>query len=499
MDDRDVPQEKTREQERTIRLAPVDAELKSRIAWLIQLRWMAVVGTLIATTIADILLPDVLPVVQLVGIAAFIGFYNVFFYIYAHYLRSQADTAVQLARAVRFVHVQIVLDYVCLTLLLHFAGGVETPFWSFYVLYIIIAGILQTRTATYLYAGFATLLYCGMALLEYVGVIPHVHLTGFMGAGQFRQPSFLLATLTTFVTTMFIATLMSTTIMARLRERSSDLVQAHQQARSRAQELTQLNQRLEELDRDRKHFVQLVTHELRAPVAAIESYIKLILDGYVPPERYPEILGRVQVRAAEQLEQINDLLVLAQSQRPPIDTRLTSLSESLEEVLDLLRGSMTQKNLSLAIHIDPETPSVVADPDQIKHLWTNLVSNAIKYTPANGSIEVTLTQRPASVVGSVRDTGIGIAPEDQKRIFDEFYRTSQAKQIEQHGTGLGLAIVKQIIDSYGGRVWVSSAPGKGSKFSFSLPKETGLADAGAAPKESVHDATLEPGDRPAMD
>jgi signal transduction histidine kinase len=482
-----------------MRLAPVDAELRSRIAWLIQLRWVAVVGALIAITVADILLPEVLPVVELVGVTAFIGLYNVFFYIYAHYLRTQADTPAQLTRTVRFVHVQLVLDYVCLTLLLHFSGGVETPFWSFYILYIIVAGILQKRSATYLYAGFATLLYCGMVLLEYAGIIPHVHLTGFTAAGLFRQGSFVLATLMTFVTTLFTATLMATTIMARLRERSRDLIQAHQQARSRAQELTQLNQRLRELDRDRKHFVQLVTHELRAPVAAIESYANLILDGYVPPERHMEILGRVRLRAAEQLEQINDLLVLAQSQRPPMDTQAISLSESLNEVLDLLRGPMTQKNISLAVQVDPDTPHVMANPDQIKHLWMNLVSNAVKYTPANGNIEISLTHRPASVVGSVRDTGIGISPEEQKRIFDEFYRTNQAKQIEQHGTGLGLAIVKQIVETSGGRVWVNSAPGKGAKFSFSLPRETGQVNTGPSPEEPEDEEPPPSPDQPLPD
>ena len=460
-----------KESNRSRHLAPVAAEIRARIAWLIQLRWMAVVGTLVAITVANMLLPDVLPMPELVGVTAFIGLYNVLFHVYARHLRSLTDDAKQFAQSVRFVHVQLILDYASLTLLLHFAGGIENPFWAFYVLYIIVAGVLLTRTATLVYAGLATIVYGGMVLLEYLGIIPHVHLFGVVGPDRYQRESFLLATMVAFVTTLFFAALMATSLSARLRERGRELAQANMQLETRARELATLNRRLKELDKDRKQFVQLVTHELRAPVAAIQSYVRLILGGYVPAERQPEILDRVQQRAVEQLDQINDLLVLAQSQREPITTENVSLTDVLNEVLNLLRGPAEEKGLTISLDVDPQIPNVRADPDQIEHLWMNLISNAVKYTPVNGSVEITLTQRPTSIVGAVKDSGIGIDPKDQERIFDEFYRTDEAKQIEQHGTGLGLAIVKQIVESYGGRVWVSSAPGTGSKFSFALPKQ----------------------------
>ena len=455
----------------------MDAELRSRIAWLIQLRWLAIVGTLAAITAVDALFPGTLPIVELVGTATFIGLYNVFFYVYATYLRSQDDASRQIARSVGFVHIQLVLDYVCLTLLLHFSGGAENPLWAFYVLYIIVASLLQTRMATYMYAGLATFLYGGMVLLEYAEIIPHVRVTGLFGPSRYQQETYLLTILVTFAMTLFFATLMGTTIMTRLRDRGRDLVQANSQLETRARELTELNRLLEELDKDRKHFVQLVTHELRAPVAAIESYMKLLLDGYVSPEKYPDVFSRARQRAAEQLEQISDLLVLGQSQRKPTPAGEVCLATILQGVLEIMRGPIAEKNLALRVEVDPDTPNILADPDQMNHLWMNLISNAVKYTPAGGRIDIALTHRPASIVGSVRDTGIGISEEDQKRIFDEFYRTTEAKQIEQHGTGLGLSIVQQIVESYGGRVWVNSAPDKGSKFSFSLPKSTPMGDA----------------------
>ncbi|HNR96469.1 MAG TPA: ATP-binding protein, partial [Anaerolineae bacterium] len=109
-------------------------------------------------------------------------------------------------------------------------------------------------------------------------------------------------------------------------------------------------------------------------------------------------------------------------------------------------------------------------PEHIKRLWTNLISNAIKYTEPGGIVVVTLAQNPNYIVGTVRDTGIGMTPEQMTHLYEEFYRTEEAKTMERQGTGLGLSIAKRIVDSYGGRLWVESELGKGSRFSFALPK-----------------------------
>jgi signal transduction histidine kinase len=128
------------------------------------------------------------------------------------------------------------------------------------------------------------------------------------------------------------------------------------------------------------------------------------------------------------------------------------------------------KDLLFSVEVEPNLPSVKAAPDHIKQLWTNLISNAIKYTEPGGIVVVTLDQNPNYVVGTVRDTGIGMSREQIAHLFEEFYRTEEAKAMERQGTGLGLSIVKRIVESYGGRIWVESEKGKGSKFSFALPK-----------------------------
>jgi signal transduction histidine kinase len=125
------------------------------------------------------------------------------------------------------------------------------------------------------------------------------------------------------------------------------------------------------------------------------------------------------------------------------------------------------------VEMAPDLPKVSLPAEQAKQVWTNLISNAIKYTPPGGSVVVALTQDQNSVLGTVRDTGIGIAPKDREHLFEEFFRTQEAKAMEAHGTGLGLSLVKRILESHGGRIWVESELGKGSKFTFALPKVGG--------------------------
>lgn len=215
----------------------------------------------------------------------------------------------------------------------------------------------------------------------------------------------------------------------------------------RAQELAELNARLKELEKARALFIWLVTHELRAPVAGIQSYLKLILEGYVPPEREREIIQKAERQALEQLALIGDLLHLARLQEAKVKEKVEpmDMAEVLEGVSDLMRARAEEKDLFFSVQIEPDLPPVKANAEHVKQLWTNFISNAIKYTEPGGIVVVSLAQNPNYVMGTVRDTGIGIAPEDIPRIFDEFYRAENAKAVERQGTGLGLSIVKRIL------------------------------------------------------
>ncbi len=238
-----------------------------------------------------------------------------------------------------------------------------------------------------------------------------------------------------------------------------------------ARRLTEEKARLEELDKAKRQFIRLVTHEMQAPVAAIQNYLQLILDGYVPPENQPEIIGKCMARAQEEMDLIADLLELGQLQvlAKPLKTTPVHLEGLLVAVMDNLRTQAEQKNLRFDLNITPDLPPVMGAPEHFKSVWTNLIANAIKYTPAGGAVTISLRCDNEQVIGEVSDTGIGIPLEDQPRLFTEFFRAANAKALDVPGTGLGLAIVRQIIAAAGGSITVQSEVGRGATFRFSLP------------------------------
>jgi two-component system sensor histidine kinase/response regulator len=242
-----------------------------------------------------------------------------------------------------------------------------------------------------------------------------------------------------------------------------------------AEGLAKAKAELEKLDAMKSRFMLTVAHELRAPVAAIQGYLGLILDGYAADDEQ-EMLENAHRRCGELLDMISDLLLLAHMKEKAAGVKKTTVSVArvLEEVTGLLRAEAERKGLTLKTEFSGQ-PEMLADEEHLRQLWTNLISNSIKYTPRGGRVVASVDQKDGRVVGVVSDTGVGIAADDLPRIFDEFYRTKQAKSIEEHGTGLGLSIVKQIVESYGGTIDVESQLGKGTTVTFTLPR---VAEAG---------------------
>jgi signal transduction histidine kinase len=480
---------------------PMEHELGEQMEWLIRFRWVIALGELLIVLAANYLLPGVLPMPSLLATIAGLAICNTTCFLFARRLRPQEALP---RRYAALIHLQLLLDPVFLTCFLHFLGGLETPFFFFYLIYVVIASILLPRQGSFAYAGLVSAFYIALLLLEWLRVIPHYNLTGFRVAVRFREPVHVFSVSFTLATTSLLTAYFASTIMARLRERErelmetnlscelraqelaelnarlkereQELLEANTACQVRAQELAELNTRLEELDKARAEFIWLVTHELRAPVAAIQGYLKLILGGYVPAEREREFIQKAEQRALDQLALISDLLELARLEEPSaeVEVEILDLGEVLRGVNDLVRAQAEEKGLSFEVEISSDLPPVRANLEHMKHLWTNLISNAIKYTMPAGTVAVSLTQNAQEIVGTVQDTGIGISPEDLPRIFDEFYRAENAKAMERHGTGLGLSIAKRVVEAYGGKIWVESDLGKGSTFTFVLPRDTEL-------------------------
>ena len=450
---------------------PLQVELIERIDWLIRLRWIAVVGTLVSIWVASFA-RVALPLGPLIAITASIAFYNSLFLIYARRLRARRGATDQVRWSTIFAQVQIALDLLALVGLLHFAGGVENPFAIFLVFHAIIASILLSRTASFLVALFASSLYASLIFLEYGGILPHHHLTGMIDPELCQQRVYLVVVVFAMTATLLLAVWMASSIAARLRGRTEDLLKISRANEARGRELEELNEKLRKLDAARTRFIVTVTHELRAPVTTIISSLELTLGGYAPQDKQREVLRRAEARAHELLDLIRDLLELTKARQIEIvgEGEPIQVADVLDSVAELMRVEADHKDLFLSVDTALDVSPVMANAEQIKVVWTNLISNAIKYTEPGGIVVVSLSENPDYVVGTVRDTGIGIPAEDLSRIFEEFYRADNARAMVLRGTGVGLSIVKRIVESYGGKIWVESELGRGSKFSFALPK-----------------------------
>jgi signal transduction histidine kinase len=251
-----------------------------------------------------------------------------------------------------------------------------------------------------------------------------------------------------------------------------------------AEELQRAKEALEQLDAVKSQFMLQVAHELRAPVAAVQSYVNLILSGYVTDDELKPTLKRVQQRLQEVLALIADLLELARlkqaDEHPTREAKPHDLATVLEEIHDMLADQAREKGLDLEVEISAR-PVVRADREHLKQIWTNLLSNAIKYTPPGGRVTARVKTGEGDAIGTVEDTGIGITEAEMEYLFEEFFRSEAAKASGEIGTGLGLSIVKHILNAYNGEIRVTSKQGQGSRFTFTMPLAPDVGERGAVP------------------
>jgi signal transduction histidine kinase len=256
-----------------------------------------------------------------------------------------------------------------------------------------------------------------------------------------------------------------------LREAYSGL---EKKVEERTRELALANERLKELDRMKSDFVSHVSHELRTPLTAIKGAMDLVLREVVGPltEKQIHYLTRVRSNTQHLAGLINDLLDLSkiESGRIEVKSSRVSLTGLVHEVVEALRPVAAEKVIALEATVREPSILVWADRDKINQVLTNLIGNAIKFTPVQGKVTVSASINGAeSVQVSVSDTGPGVPPDEKEKIFAKFYQIAEVNGENSKGTGLGLAISKALVELHGGKIWVESEPSRGSTFLFTLP------------------------------
>jgi two-component system phosphate regulon sensor histidine kinase PhoR len=229
----------------------------------------------------------------------------------------------------------------------------------------------------------------------------------------------------------------------------------------------------------RRDFVANVSHELRTPLAAIRLLVDTLEAGALEePEIGRSFVHRIGVETEQLIQMVSELLELSRIEsgqtlprREPV-----SVAAVIESSVARLGVVAADKGIVVTTALAPEMPPALADRDQVGQVMMNLLYNAIKFTPAGGTIEILASPHGEHVTVAVRDTGVGIPREDITRIFERFYKSDKSRNRSGGGTGLGLPIARHIVESHGGSIWAESEEGKGSTFTFTLPAANGNAD-----------------------
>jgi signal transduction histidine kinase len=259
--------------------------------------------------------------------------------------------------------------------------------------------------------------------------------------------------------------------MAESLDRAHERRLLEEELRRKNYQLEQQNLAIQEANRLKTEFVSMVSHELRTPLTSIQGYAELLREDQCITEEQHETLTIIKKNSDRLLGLVNDLLDLSRMEAGKLDLHRASLdlTRLIPEVVGSLRPLIDAKQQRLKLDLGEALPAVWADQDRVTQILTNLISNAHKYTLAEGSITVAARRDDGFVRVDVSDTGIGLSPEDQARLFTKFFRAHERSPQAGGGTGLGLVICRLLVELHGGRITVSSASGQGSTFSFSLP------------------------------
>jgi signal transduction histidine kinase len=448
-----------------------------RLRVFVTMRWITVAGIIIAALVASMAVKISFPTLPVYSIAAIIALYNLALLWQLRSLGAKrTDSIIQMAR--RFGDIHLFLDLIALTALLHFTGGIENPFIFYFVLHITAASISLHYRVVYLLATSALLMVGLLVGLEYAGVIPHINLEGFAEPTLYREGSYILAILVVLATLVFAAAYMVTAISGELRKRQRQVMRLREDLiEEKTGELERASREITKLEEEKNRFLNflgIAAHDLKAPLTAIQGFLWVMLGGYAGKltDKQKNMLERSSLRIKELLNLISDLLDIPRIETGQIvqEMKQASLRQVIKHSCDDMRNQAKEKGITLKVELPESLPKVYGSAPRLQQVITNLLDNAIRYTP-EGSVAIRVKEEKNHLLVEVMDTGIGIPAEDLPQVFNDFFRASN---VDAKGTGLGLSISKRIVEAHGGKIWIESPcpeTNNGSKFAFTLPKK----------------------------
>jgi len=433
--------------------------LIQRAYWLVHLRWVAVAVLVCATFLASETLKVSLAVSALYTVAAAVAVYNFVLFDLLRYLVERAEHP-SLRMLSRIITFQIGADFVILTVILHYSGGIENPFFFSFIFHVVIASTILSTLQSYLAATFAVAVFGTLTLLESFGVLAHYELVPFVSVDFFANRFYVLGTLFVFSATLYLVVYMTTSIMKQLR---------------RQQEGFELvNLQLKQKDYYKNEYILRLTHDIKGHLAAIDGCLNVVREKIVGPlnDKQMDLIERGHNRAVKCLAFVNALLKLTRMKLTGrLDMELFSLKRSIFNAFAAAENGAKAKNLEYAYEMDTAVDTVYGESTLIEETITNMLLNSVKYTPAGGIVKLSVKDAKDHILIQISDSGIGIPPDETEKIFEEFYRAANARKVERDGTGLGLSIAKQVVTRHHGKIWAQNNPEGGSTFSFTIPKD----------------------------
>jgi len=426
--------------------------------WLIKLRWIAIVYVVIGTYISSNILAIALQDVALYVIATLLSIYNITVLVLLNRLKK-VDKQISCKEVKRIINLQICVDLFLLTILIHFSGGIENPLVFYFIFHMIIASILLSTQESYLLATFAVFLFGILTFLEYSQLLLHYCLKGFVSNCLQQDRLYVFGTFFVFTTALYLAVYMANYITTRLKQ--AEL--AYRQA----------NIMLQEKDHIKDGYVLRVTHDIKGHLATIQGCLAVVADRLTErlDDQETDLIKRAHTRVVKLTNFVKALLRLTQMRLSNrLEMEVFSLRDALQNVINTVKTKAEDKSITLNYIADSSVDTIFGDRFSIEEMMTNLLLNAIKYTHEDGTIELNTKNQGDYVLVEIKDSGIGIPQEEQSKIFDEFYRASNARKVERDGTGLGLSIVKHIIERHSGEIRVKSMNNCGTTFMLRLPK-----------------------------
>ena len=432
----------------------VQEEFLERLGWFIYIRWATVVFIIIVSLTAINLFKVILPTLPIFLTALFIAVYNAIFKLYLMQLRYESLSSASIRR---LAITQSMLDILSLIVIIHFTGGAENPFIFYFIFHTILTGMLLSKKDSYIQAGIISILTVGLFVLEYMDILPHHTAKGFLGIDLYKNPVYVTTIAFAFTSTIFIAAFFTVSISERLRLKERELKEA--------------NLKLLEKDRLKDEYVKMVSHDLKSPLASIQSLVEVLLGGFAGPvdEKVKEVLQRIGKKIEFLHHYTKDLLDLSRIRAEKnLNLKIFNIKEVIDTAAEIAMPKTEGKKIQLNVEIDKQLSDIEADKELITYVFLNLIANAFKYTLSGGKVLVKVSQKDSSITAEVKDTGIGIPAQDLPHIFEEFFRASNVAKTTK-GTGLGLSLVKYIIEKHGGNILLESEVGKGSSFRFTIP------------------------------